>query len=175
VNADDGRVRRADILAAERDIRRAMDDYIVGIDRMDEELARSAYHADSFDRHGAYQGPGPEFPRYLFGLMRSAGFGLCSHQVTNFVVDLESEDLARVSSSFIATMTKRGVGVEAVDVAWVAGRYVDVFTRRDGQWRISDRTMLVDIDNVGDHHPLYPREVHQHRFVGAPPGPSADC
>jgi hypothetical protein len=173
VNAFDGLARRADVLAAERDIRRAMDDYIVGIDRMDEQLARSAYHPNSVDRHGAYQGPGAEFPRYLFGLMRAAGFGLSSHQVSNFVVDLESEDLARVSSSFIATTTKRSLGVEPVAVAWIAGHYVDVFTRRQGEWRISERTMLVDIDNMGEHHPLYPHEVHQHRLVGAPPGPSA--
>jgi hypothetical protein len=160
--------RKIDILYAEREIRRAMDSYTRGIDQMDLDLARSAYHPDSIDHHGAYEGPGPEFPPYVFKLMRDNGFGLGSHQVSNFVAEFESETSARVNSSFVAVMTKWDATDGHVDAVWVAGRYRDHFTKRDGAWKISERTMLVDVDTMFPHRPLYPPDVHTHRYSGEP-------
>jgi hypothetical protein len=112
--------RHIEVLWAEREIRRVIDDYTRGIDQLDADLARSAYHPDSTDHHGAYQGPGPDFPAFVIRLMSDNGFGLGSHQVTNFVVDLESETSAQVRSSFVAAMTKWDATDGHIDAVWVA-------------------------------------------------------
>ncbi|GJF04200.1 nuclear transport factor 2 family protein [Pseudonocardia sp. D17] len=117
--------------------------YCRGVDRADVELIRSVYHLDSVDDHGYWTGPGPDFAEFIVGRL-TANALRTTHAVANELIELDG-DTARVETYVFAYLwraTGDGGSAEALDV--FAGRYVDLFARRDGQWRIASRTVVHD-------------------------------
>ena len=116
--------------------------YCRAVDRGDEALLRSVYHPDAIDRHGAFQGTGEAFAAMLVPAMDEAP-RVGQHHITNMLIGLEG-DVAEVESYFLALhpLGDRASG-EASHVP-VTGRYLDRFERRDGAWKIADRTVVLD-------------------------------
>ena len=114
--------------------------YCRGVDRCDEELVRSAYHPDAVDDHGYWKGPGWDFAAFIVRdiARRSSA---TTHAVANELIELHG-DAAAVESYVFAYLCPPGGGAPVVNL--FAGRYVDRFERREGEWRIARRTVVHD-------------------------------
>ena len=112
--------------------------YCRGIDRADEEALRSAYWPDGRDCHGAYRGSASGFIDQALPRLRSGGRGV--HQVSNILIELHG-NRAAVESSFLALQSNAATPTQET---FLCGRYLDRFEKRDGEWRIADRTVVYD-------------------------------
>lgn len=112
--------------------------YCRGVDRADEAVLRSTYWPDAHDRHGTYVGSADGFIAGAMRRLRSGGRGV--HQITNCTIELHGW-LAAVETSFFALQT---TAVASDSATFLCGRYLDRFERRDGEWRVADRTVVYD-------------------------------
>lgn len=113
--------------------------YCRGVDRCDEDVLKSVYHDDSYDDHGYWRGNGHEFATFVVDRLMTANQST-THSVTNVLIDLDG-DSARSESQVMVTLVRRG---EPTMVDLMGARYLDKFTRRDGIWRIAERTVVLD-------------------------------
>ena len=122
-------------------IRDCMYRYCRGIDRFDEAALRSAYWPDATDQHGRYSGPVEGF----FELVKQ-GYSANPrnvHQVSNILIEFESETVAVVESYFNALQrSSRKDGT--LNQVLLAGRYCDRFEKRGGEWRVAKRVVVYD-------------------------------
>lgn len=130
-----------DELAAHESIRQVLYRYCRGVDRGDVATISGVYHPDAVDRHGPWSGPGREFADYLVPSMDQSATG--QHHITNMLIELDGASAA-VESYFIAFHPQPPEEGEARHVL-VAGRYLDRFEQRDGQWLIAERTVVIDV------------------------------
>lgn len=110
--------------------------YCRGIDRRDAALVRGVYHPDAVDEHALFDGPADAFVEFVMPLLDGMG---TQHLIGNVLVELDG-DRAYSEASFVAFHQKGG-GVPDVTVG---GRYLDRFERRQGEWKIAHRRVLMD-------------------------------
>lgn len=130
-------------------IRDAICRYAQGVDRGDWELVRSGYHPDAFHAHGDYQGGVDGFIAWL--QKRFDGVDNSMHFLGQSLMEFAGPDLALVETYFISrrlrppTESERAKlypGDAIARAGW--GRYVDRFERREGQWRVAHRTVVIE-------------------------------
>ena len=121
-------------------IRAATLRYCRGVDRCDAELIASAFHPDAVDEHGTERYTGETVGPELVEMIRAAGVSM--HHLTNQTIELHGDDRAGVESYFIAWQGFQREGHAGVVNA--IGRYLDRFERRDGEWRIAHRVVVVE-------------------------------
>ena len=114
--------------------------YCRACDRRDERLLRSVYHPDATDNHGAFVGSASEFVRHTMDT-GGAGFIAGQHHIGNILIELDG-DVARAESVFICHLVSSDEDARQIEV--LGGRYWDRMERRDGEWRIADRVVLLD-------------------------------
>jgi hypothetical protein len=111
--------------------------YCRGLDRLDADLIRSAFHPDGIDDHGAFVGDVDEFVPWAIEC--EAPFKLTHHRVSGHSCDIDG-DIAHAESYVMFTVVfpdKPVVGVGA-------GRYIDKLERRHGHWGITVRRFVMD-------------------------------
>lgn len=118
--------------------------YCRGIDRMDWALIRSCYHPDAIDDHGEYVGGIDGFIEYC-----QAGcptFLSTTHFTGNQLVEVNGDAAwaEHYARAYHRVCKEDGSEVDLV----VNARYADRFERREGEWRIARRTVVVDSDRV---------------------------
>lgn len=130
--------------------------YCWGVDRGDLGLVLSAFHEDARDNHSGVEESAVE--RFRRTVVEGAGMKT-SHNLTNVLIQVEGA-AASAQSNFIAW---HQFDFEGETYDWViAGRYLDRFERRGGDWRISHRTVVYDFerfDTAGRRpvgHPAHP-------------------
>ena len=111
--------------------------YTRGVDRLDAELIRSAYWPDAFDSHGPMSGTPEQFIAKWLPTQATREAG--QHFVGNHAVWLRGA-VADAETYFMSSMKSTGSSVLRI----VAGRYLDRFERRDGEWRIKERVVVLD-------------------------------
>lgn len=113
--------------------------YSRAIDRRDADLMRRVYWPDAVDDHAVFKGNVEEFIAYSFPFMEGV---ISQHVVTNVLIDLTGPDEAFSECYFAGfhDFPAEGGRLERV----VGGRYLDRHERRDGEWRISQRTLAID-------------------------------
>ena len=118
--------------------------YCRGVDRCDEPTLAGCYHPDAVDDHGTFVGNGKEFASWA---CRGAAqvWAASHHSVHNVLIDWTSQDTAHVES-YVLPFNRRAAEGGGVEV--FAGRYVDRFERREGEWRIAYRLALRDVDTL---------------------------
>lgn len=126
-------------LAARRDIQRALQRYMRGQDRLDPVLHRSAFHDDAYVDCGLMQGDADAFVAFAQGFL--ADMEGAQHIIGQVDLDIRG-DAASGEVYFFAWHRVRENG-EPRDLI-VAGRYVDEYACRDGDWRIVKRREIVD-------------------------------
>jgi len=138
----------------EREIVACLHRYCRGIDRMDAELIRSAYHDDGYDDHGDYfRGGVEDYLAWVLPVLATR-FTSTMHTLSNISVDVDG-DSARVESYLIAYHVSTGTGALRV----FGARYCDRFAHRAGVgWRIAHRTLVSEW------------QVEQTSTVPTPPG-----
>lgn len=131
--------RLADLLGRDA-IRRAIVALARGEDRRDAALITAAYWPDSVTDYGVFKG---NFAEYLAWVVPGAkAITNTQHVLGQSHVEL-SEDSAKVETQVISYhRIDYGAGDEHDTV--IGGRYLDVFDKRNGEWRITTRTMLYD-------------------------------
>ncbi|UWU25800.1 nuclear transport factor 2 family protein (plasmid) [Rhizobium sp. CB3060] len=115
--------------------------YCRGIDRADEAALRSAYWPDAHDSHGAYSGSAEGFIEFARGVFKTEPRNI--HQITNVLIEFIDPAEAAVESYF--TALQRGPdGERTIRQVLLRGRYCDMFQKREGEWRIAERTVVYD-------------------------------
>lgn len=125
----------------EAEIRAVLVRYCDALDRGDADLARSVYHPGAVDLHGAFQGSAEEFVHSVMD--RLSRFRSTMHWLSNIRIDLRG-DIAAAQSYVVASHLLVEEDGETVEI--FAGRYLDRFERREGEWRIAARRVVLDWD-----------------------------
>jgi hypothetical protein len=128
--------------------------YCRAIDRLDVELLKTVYHPDGTDDHGSFSGNAHEFAERIMEDLR--GFILDGmHTVTHCTIDVQGEFAtaesyywayqrcpgghAKVSAffgeSYAGEASKTGK-LDGEHDFFCGGRYIDLFEKRAGQWKI---------------------------------------
>ena len=127
-------------LAARRDINAAVQRYMRGLDRLDADLQRSAFHADAVIDCGLMKGGVDEFVTFAQDLL--AGMDATHHLLGQVRIEMNG-DTAQGECYFQAWHRTAGEDGGVRDL-FIAGRYIDDYACRDGEWRISARTLVTD-------------------------------
>ena len=110
------------------------------IDRCDETLLRSLFHADATDDHGVFHGTATAFADWVMPVLH--GMRRTQHCIANVLIEVKG-DIAHGESYFTAHHAlPNAEGPDTYMIA--AGRYLDRFERRDGQWRFAHRQACYD-------------------------------
>ncbi|MBL4613201.1 MAG: nuclear transport factor 2 family protein [Emcibacter sp.] len=126
-------------LCARRDINDALCRYMRGQDRLDPELHRSAFHDDAWVDCGIMKGSADEFVTFAQGFL--ADLKGSQHIIGQVHLDVDG-DHASGEVYFYAWHRIEQDG-EPKDLI-VAGRYIDEYACREGEWRIVKRLELID-------------------------------
>ena len=111
--------------------------YSRGVDRADEELLRSSYHPDAVEDHGAYIGNVDGLIEYLASV--HAPFAGYQRFITNHTIEIEC-DVAHAESYFLCILRRDG----ADKLFASGGRYTDRLERRNGEWLIANRVVVLE-------------------------------
>jgi hypothetical protein len=118
-----------------RQIHEAVLRYCRGIDRLDMELVRSAYHPGGIDHHTGFSGPVEDFIAWVSGAL--GNFDGTMHLIGNHFAE-GNGDVA-VSETY-GTAVHWGQPPDDPRRNFTSGfRYVDHFEKRDGRWAVVER------------------------------------
>jgi hypothetical protein len=135
--------RRLEELIARHQIADATLRYCRGIDRLDLELMKSAYHDDAVDHHGVFDGPAMEFCERVISThdrFLNTMHLVANHHITALDLDAGTAEGELYNLSFLR--------VEGEIRQWW-GRYVDRYEHRDGPgWRIAHRVCVHEFTHV---------------------------
>ncbi len=143
-------------LADKDAIRDAMYRYARGVDRLDPDLIRSAYHPDAYDDHGSFKGDVDGLIEWI--MRRHVSIDQSMHIIANTLIDLLSDDVAVMESYVIVPQSYPAEARETIR-AWVGeeeldagerlavvmyARMIDRFERRAGEWKIARRVVVIE-------------------------------
>lgn len=113
-----------------------------GTDRRDETLLRSCYHSDATDDHNMFRGSATEFVDLIMSAA-TTNWAITSHTLSPPIIEvLGMRAWAETTAIGHHVMHQDSEGHRNDFV--IGARYEDSFERRDGQWRISHRTVIYD-------------------------------
>ena len=113
--------------------------YCRAVDRCDAELLLSVYHEDAWDDRGTFKGRPTEFLARLQELMMNQEKtpGPVQHTITNALFEVDG-DVAYGETYVEARVVQHG------EVERGMARYVDRFERRNNEWRIAHRRVILE-------------------------------
>lgn len=111
--------------------------YTRGIDRADPELLRSVYHPDAVDNHGAFSGTRDEFIDWAMSVVGT--FEVSQHSMSNIQIDLQG-DKANVETYLRVLHVTKDPRLEEI----IYVRLLDLFEKREGEWKILNRLVVID-------------------------------
>jgi hypothetical protein len=117
--------------------------YTRGVDRMDKELVKTAFHDDAIYMYGGGELSAHEFVE-LHEKNQAPRFN-SQHCVSNMTIDIDG-DSAHCESYYMGVLRNKG----ADEVDFHGGRYLDRLERRDGVWRIALRKPVPEWHVVQD-------------------------
>lgn len=110
-----------------------------GEDRRDAARISACYWPDSTSDYGVFKG---DFAAYLAWVVPgSPAIPVTQHVLGQSVIELDG-DTALVETQ-VTSYHRIDMGAEHRDTV-IGGRYLDRLEKRDGEWRIAERTMLYD-------------------------------
>ena len=119
--------------------------YTRGIDRLDADLVRSAFHPDA---QLVDYGPNPmsieEFAAYAISSLRER-FVATQHRVSNIRVEVEGNNA--VLEAYVLAYHVQETGGDRI-LHTFNGRYIDECSLREGAWKIHKRTLRKDWTKV---------------------------
>jgi len=113
--------------------------YVRGVDRGDPEMIMTAFHDDAAIVSGAFNGSAQDFSVEIGKLLDEISPRV-AHTVTNHWIDISGD--VGVGESYVIAY-QNTLGDDPQDVM-TGGRYVDRYERRNGEWKISHRTFVLD-------------------------------
>ena len=181
-------VRLASLEAEVRDlrdreaIRVVLYQYARAADRCDLDLFKRCYHSDATDAHWFFNGDAHEFAEYVIPLLRR--IPATCHAITNAIIEIEGDQAFVESQWHVIHRIDLSDGVVVDQQA--EGRYLDVFERRAGAWKIRHRQVVLDMLRefvVPESHAALPPDalgqrgeedpVYRRFRLGDPPPPKS--
>jgi hypothetical protein len=144
---DENMVERVADMAA---IGQVLARYCRAIDRLDAALLESVYWRDARDDHGPFQGNREEFVEWAMREMR-ARHSVTAHALNQSYFEFR-DDQAAVETHYV--VRSWGSGDQASIFRILSGRYLDLMEKRDGEWRILERTTMYDSAGTSPAMPL---------------------
>ena len=132
-------------LLAKQAITERLNDYCRAMDRMDDPLGYTVFHPDAPADYGEiFKGTGHEFVDWVH--QSHAPMISTNHKISNVSIRIDGD---RAGSETYVTMHGRipGEGDTVMEIHSI-GRYLDKWEKRDGEWRISERRFLSNMDEV---------------------------
>jgi SnoaL-like domain len=153
-------------------IRKVLNRYSRGIDRVDIDLVMSIYHDDAMDYHGSIDGPAADFARVA---MKSQKKEICtSHMIGQSDIVFDGSK-AFVETYFFGTHLREKLPNldDGPYLLFMSGRYIDRFENRTDEWLIAERRVLQDwvhvekfngagIDLAMFHRPQQSKDDHSY-------------
>jgi len=128
-------------LADESEIRSVIARFARASDHMDMDLLRSCYHEGATDAHGSYNGDVEGFVAWSTGYNTKVESKF--HHLGQSLIEIEGDE-AWAETYCVCHIRLREDDGTRIDKAGII-RYVDLFERRNGEWRIVHRKLV--------HHP----------------------
>lgn len=128
-----------DNLCSQQAIRDVLHRYCRGIDRLDQDLVRRCYHHDATDEHGSFSGGVEDYLQWCWKLLRR--YDRTMHYLTNILIEIDGDN---------AQAESYGVALHEGDPEYqernlsVGFRFIDVFERREGEWKILKRVATTE-------------------------------
>lgn len=124
--------------------------YCRSVDRLDIAVGHACFHVDSTADFGdSYRGSGRGWIDYI--CERHRDFLHHSHQVTNMVIEIDGDRAG--SESYVYATLRRAEGDKVIQTEFWA-RYVDMWSKRAGDWAIDARECVIDFASTGEVTPL---------------------
>lgn len=120
--------------------------YCRAVDRGDIDALRDLYHHDAVDAHGAFSTGSVE--GFFEQLTASRPYlRAMQHHITtvNFAVEGNSAE-GEIYNIAVHTLAGKERDVDLV----IGGRYLDKYEKRDGTWKLLERTIVTDWARVSD-------------------------
>jgi ketosteroid isomerase-like protein len=132
-------------LADREAIRNIIHRYCRAADRCDLEAFKACYWPDGHDDHGFFGGNAHEFCDYVIPVLQKIEASI--HAITNTVIDLKGDKAFCESQWSVVHRLRNPEGDGFLDY-WHQGRYIDIFEKRGGEWRILCRSTASDMDRL---------------------------
>ena len=118
--------------------------YARALDRHDDELLRSVFHADAIDNHGPWVGPREEFVQWANHECHNK-LDAHMHHITTHHCEIEGS--VAHTESYVLFVHRHKDG-RTVLVG--GGRYIDRLEKREDEWRIAVRRLVMDYRYYAD-------------------------
>ena len=122
-------------------IREGIHQYCQAVDRCDLEMLKACYWPDGYDDHGFFAGNAHEFADYVIPCLEAVDSSM--HSITNTRFRFAGDRCACSSQWHVVHRLAHDGGF--TDFLH-DGRYLDVWERREGEWRILHRIITGDLD-----------------------------
>jgi hypothetical protein len=134
--------------------------YCRSVDRLDVPLGHSVFHEDSYADFSLYKGPGRGWIDHV--CREHLNFLHHSHQVSNIVLEIDGERAG--SESYVTATLRSEEGGKNIQRQFWA-RYVDAWSKRNGEWAIDRRECVIDFDAVTEVTTIgnHPRARRDHQ------------
>ena len=149
-------------LIARKDVYHVLTSYCRALDRCDVDMMRKVYWDDGVDDHGVFSGNAAEFADFIIREIQN-WFEVTMHAIMNVHMEIEG-DVACTESYLFAYHKVRGDKEKVEEIFgsrymqqfdfdrqagvphhfYFGGRYIDRLERRNGEWRIKQRTVVMD-------------------------------
>ena len=122
-------------------IREGIHLYCQAVDRCDLEMLKSCYWPDGYDDHGFFAGNAHDFAEYVIPCLQAVDSSM--HSITNTRFQFAGDRCATTSQWHVV----HRLGHEEGFTDFLHdGRYLDVWEKREGEWRILHRVIVGDLD-----------------------------
>ena len=110
-----------------------------GEDRRNGDLIRASYWSDSTTDYGVFKGSFDEY--FAWVIPGSPAIPNTQHILGQTFIDLQSD--VAFTETHVTSYHRVDMGADERDTV-IGGRYLDRLEKRNGEWRIAQRTMLYD-------------------------------
>jgi len=148
-----------------RDIGAVLTRYSRALDRADLDLMKSVYWHDGVDNHGVFNGNAAAFCAFIIREIQN-WFEVTTHNLLNVRIEVEgdhasaetihyayhkvrAEKVGEIFGSRYRAMFDRARLDREHHVFYAGARYVDLLSRRNGEWRILQRQVVSDWNDNG--------------------------
>ena len=122
-------------------IREGIHRYCQAVDRCDLEMLKSCYWPDGYDDHGFFAGNAHEFAEYVIPCLEAVDSSM--HSITNTRFKFDGDRCACSSQWHVVhRLAHEGGFTDFLH----DGRYLDVWEKRDGEWKLLHRIIAGDLD-----------------------------
>lgn len=122
-------------------IREMIHRYCQAVDRCDLGMLKSCYWEDGYDDHGFFAGNAHEFAEYVIPCLEKVDSSM--HSITNTRFKFDGDRCACASQWAVTHRLAHDGGF--TDFLH-QGRYLDVWEKREGEWKLLHRVIAGDLD-----------------------------